>query len=68
MKKNKAEMAVNSAKVMLMPPLPDAAERGAARDEAVAILRSSLVHLMRGDSPQIAEKVFNLIIDIESGK
>lgn len=63
---NKAEEAVNRAKVMLTPPHQDADFRMAARSEAVRILRSSLVHLMQGDCPEVAERVLNLALDVEA--
>lgn len=66
--KSKAEQAIDRARVLLMPPHQSESDRSASRAEAVEILRSSLVPLMRADCPDVAEKIFNLILDIEAGK
>ena len=58
--------AVKRAQALLTPPHQDEESRRASRAEAVAILRSSLVPLMRGDCPEAAERILNVALDLES--
>lgn len=62
---NNLTAAINRAAVMLTPPHQDEKQRRTSRAEAVAILRSSLVHLMQGDCPDVAERVLNLALDVD---
>lgn len=63
---NNLTAAINRAAVMLTPPYQDEKQRSASRAEAVAILRSALVHLTQGDCHDVALKVLNLALDIEA--
>lgn len=62
---NNLTATINRAAVMLTPPHQDEKQRRASRAEAVAILRSSLGHLMQGDCPDVAERVLNLALDVD---